>query len=62
MRKKYWQRFGSCGGRNNCYVRNDCFCSRNRRNKAEGGPITIAETADPQNINPLYVWIRPASI
>ena len=23
--------------------------------KAEGGNITIAETADPQNINPLYV-------
>ena len=46
---------GSCSGRNNCHVRNDCFAAETEGTKAEGGNITIAETADPQNINPLYV-------
>lgn len=33
MRKSTGSASGSCSGRNNCYVRNDCFCSRNRRNQ-----------------------------
>ena len=31
------------------------FAAETEGTKAEGGNITIAETADPQNINPLYV-------